>query len=182
MLCAGASSPLFILPFFPHVFQCYSFSLISQFIIFSLAVSLYGFQFSASIAIIHTFALYVIKLSFIHSESHMISFDNSRLNSFNFNYICYLLQIESYMPINFHFLDTKFENKSPQRNDGPYYRPVHAAQHQQYRPPPPPPDQGLLGQISTGFNTMLNNLFGWTVNSVHRMVAATATPNKSIYK
>ncbi|XP_055300338.1 carboxypeptidase D isoform X3 [Sitodiplosis mosellana] len=48
------------------------------------------------------------------------------------------------------------------RNDGPYYRPIHASQNQMYRPPPQhlANDQSFMGSIQTGFSTLLNNLFG----------------------
>lgn len=51
---------------------------------------------------------------------------------------------------------------SLQRNDGPYYRPIQHNNHQQmYRPPPQSaPDNGLMGSISTGLNSLLTNLFG----------------------
>lgn len=50
---------------------------------------------------------------------------------------------------------------SLQRNDGPYYRPIHNNHQQMHRPAAQSaPDNGIMGSISTGLNSLLTNLFG----------------------
>ncbi|XP_037026101.1 carboxypeptidase M isoform X5 [Bradysia coprophila] len=51
--------------------------------------------------------------------------------------------------------------QASKRNDGPYnnYRPVSAAQQQHYRPQPDR-DQGILSSLSSGFNSLVSNIFG----------------------
>lgn len=51
--------------------------------------------------------------------------------------------------------------QASKRNDGPYnnYRPVSAAQQQHYRPQQDR-DQGIFSSLSSGFNSIVSNIFG----------------------
>lgn len=73
--------------------------------------------------------------------------------------------IISLMFVNLHYFYDSFVIHS-QRNDGPpFYRPMHPAQQQQqfYRPPATAADSSIFNSLSSGFNNIVSNIFGWNV-------------------
>lgn len=84
---------------------------------------------------------------------------------------CIALQPSLYLAPNPPFFQYSL---SPQRNDGPYYRPVQQPAQSQYRPQiaapglpgsgginsGSPADEGILSTLSNGFNSLVNNIFG----------------------
>lgn len=100
--------------------------------------------------------LFGVCVSFFSSSFLVVSFAIISLLNISFVGIPLVLQL---IYINVNKMLLKLYHL--QRNDGPYYRPIHATQHQMYRPPSQAvADSSIMGSIGNGFNSILNNLFG----------------------